>query len=433
MAASKQDSDNQERYLDGVEVKTMQETLQATPSATQSGKPLRIEPDLQFIQALREQAGDSYKRCFQCGTCSGTCALSTNSHPFPRKEMAWAVWGLRDRLLADPDVWLCHQCSDCSERCPRGSRPGEVLSAVRRECVLEYSAPRFLARWVNDPVYLPFLLAIPAVLLSLLLTLKGPIEGALGIARNTTDRIVFSYTPELPHWLLNTFFFTFSFLALLGAVIGVRRFWKALQEADAAEGKGAAKKGLGASFWTVVKSTFTHEKFAECTHSKSRYASHFLVFFGCLALCLVTFWVITSRYNPLFADGFVYPLNFWDPWKVLANLGGTALIIGCAWMGVNRLWGNERTGPGTFFDWSLLSALFLVVASGFATEVLHYIRLEPHRHAVYFIHLILVFYLLVYLPYSKLAHVIYRTVALVYNEHTGRHDTPAKDPAGGDR
>ena len=203
----------------------VQETLQAEPTATRDGGPLKIESDLQFIRTLRRQAGVSYKRCFQCGTCTATCALSTNAMPFPRREMIWAVWGLRDRLVADPDVWLCHQCNDCSERCPRGSRPGEVLSAVRRECVLEYSAPRFLARWVNNPVYLPFLLAIPAVLLSLLLTFKAPIEAALGITRNTTERIVYAYTPELPHWLLNTFFFTFTILSLLGAPVGVQRVW----------------------------------------------------------------------------------------------------------------------------------------------------------------------------------------------------------------
>ena len=66
--------------------------------------------------------------------------------------------------------------------------------------------------------------------------------------------------------------------------------------------------------------------------------------------------------------------------------------------------------------WTLLA----VVATGFASEVLHYARLELHRFGVYYVHLLLVFVLLMYLPYSKFAHMIYRTTALVYADHSGR-------------
>ena len=64
--------------------------------------------------------------------------------------------------------------------------------------------------------------------------------------------------------------------------------------------------------------------------------------------------------------------------------------------------------------------LLLVVCTGFFTEVLHYLRLEPHRHIIYFAHLVFVCALLLYLPYSKFAHLIYRTTAMVYAEYTGR-------------
>ena len=62
----------------------------------------------------------------------------------------------------------------------------------------------------------------------------------------------------------------------------------------------------------------------------------------------------------------------------------------------------------------------LVVSTGFITEVLHYLRLEPHRHIAYFVHLVFVFVVLMYLPYSKLAHLVYRRTAMVFAEHTGR-------------
>jgi len=46
--------------------------------------------------------------------------------------------------------------------------------------------------------------------------------------------------------------------------------------------------------------------------------------------------------------------------------------------------------------------------------------MEPVRYAVYFVHLVSVFGLFLLLPYSKLAHVVYRTLALVHAERTGR-------------
>ena len=135
------------------------------PTPSTNGRPVRVDPDLEFIQALRRSGGDSLKKCMQCGNCSAACPLSPHINPFPRKEMAWALWGMKDHLLRDPDVWLCHHCNDCSTNCPRQTRPGDVLGAVRQQCILHYAFPGFLARWVSQPKFIPILLAIPAILL----------------------------------------------------------------------------------------------------------------------------------------------------------------------------------------------------------------------------------------------------------------------------
>jgi len=387
-------------------------------------RPVFVESDLNFIEALRRQAGDSYKKCIQCGTCSSTCEISPDWKPFPRKEMAWAVWGMKEPLLKDPDVWLCYHCNDCSIQCPRGARPGDVLGAVRQECIRHYSFPRFLGNWAGEPQSVLLMLGIPAALLTLALAMRGRIESAVGISTTISDKIVYSYSSMYPHWMLNSLFLFLTALVVIVSVVGVVRFWQALKSAPADVIPGAHTKGILPSIVSTVKNIITHRDFKKCTSAHSRLWSHGGVIFGFTALSVVTIWVFTSGINPLLDKDFVYPFGFWSPWKMLANVGGLALLAGCLLMIFERLRENAQTGSGSYSDWALLGLLVAVVGTGFITEVLHYLRLEPHRHLAYFVHLIFAGALILYLPYSKLAHLIYRTTAMVFAEHTGRTAGP---------
>jgi len=322
--------------------------------------------------------------------------------------------------------------------CPRNVRPGDVMGAIRRECVVHYAFPGFLGRWVNQPHCIPLLLGIPIALLSLALFLKEPIEQALGLDAEIGPRIVYSYSSIFPHWLLNSFFGFFSLLALFAVVVSVRRFWRAMKCFAEEQGGYEPVKGLVPSIVAVCKSVFRHDKFALCENARSRFWSHSLVFFGFLALCVVTLWVITAKHNPLVQGEFIYPFGFWNPWKILANIGGLALVVGCFLIMMYRLLkdpglaGRRLAGAGSYFDWALISTLLLVVFTGFFTEALHFVRLEPHRHIAYFTHLVFVFALLMYLPYSKFAHVIYRATAQVFAEHTGRKFGMQPDSGNGE-
>jgi quinone-modifying oxidoreductase subunit QmoC len=239
------------------------------------------------------------------------------------------------------------------------------------------------------------------------------------------DAIQYSFIPMFPHWLLNTFFGFFVLLALLAAVVSLMRFSRGLKSSMVWGEDPVPVKGRFASLRSVLLKILVHDKFTSCETDHSRSISHFFVVFGFLALSLVTLMIITGPINPLIHGDFIYPFAFFSPWKLLANVGGLAVLTGCLLMIWERLYFGHLAGTSSYFDWALVWTLFLVVASGFATELLHYLRMAPHRHVVYFIHLVFVFALLIYLPYSKLSHLLYRTTALVFAERYGREAGPS--------
>ena len=386
---------------------------------------LLLKPDRKFVEELIASGGGDLKKCYQCATCSVVCELSNAPSPFPRKEMIWAQWGLKDQLMADPNVWLCHQCNDCSQRCPRGARPGDVLAAVREKAVQHYAIPQFLASWVNSVKHIPVMLVLlPAVLLTLALLARGPVEEMLGLGE---PHHAF-YAEFFPHWLLIAFYTTLTTLAFLGLVVGLFRFWAAMKAADIAEGRSTGVVGFVPSVIRALTAILTHNRFGKCTDQANRRLAHLTAFYGFIALFIVTTWATMDIYlMPRLGIDSMYPFNLMHPMKILGNIGGILLLFGCVKAVLDRRAATRDGLASTSFDWIFVWLLLLVAVTGFITEVFRFIvdmdqrtMLEYSGYGIYFVHLVCVFGLLVYLPYSKFAHLWYRTVAMIYAEYSGR-------------
>jgi quinone-modifying oxidoreductase subunit QmoC len=81
---------------------------------------------------------------------------------------------------------------------------------------------------------------------------------------------------------------------------------------------------------------------------------------------------------------------------------------------------DKKDQVSGYKDWYLLGLVLGLGTTGLLTEMTRLGHLAFLSYFLYFIHLMFVFFLFAYLPFSKLAHLVYRTVALTYAEYSGR-------------
>jgi len=381
-----------------------------------------IEPDLQFIREIKAAGGDSLKSCYQCATCSVVCNLSPADKPFPRKEMLMTQWGQTERLMNDPDVWMCFQCNDCTKNCPRGARPGDVLAAVRSFMYKKFAFPSFMGAAAASPKALPILLLIPTLIL-LCAVFFLPKMGADGeILYLTSSTIDFDYF--LRHSFVDALFVVGNIIIFLFAAIGFVRFWKGLKSS----GHESQMSFFGALILTI-KEIITHTKFNDCETNKPRALGHLLLFYGFIGAMLTTGAVFVFIFIPHYLNllglenlhsFFNLPVELPHPVKILGALSGLALVVGGGMLIFRRWQNRDDVGANGYADYLFLYMLFLVGLTGMLSWLTRLIGIPMLAYIVYFIHLVVVFFLLWYMPYSKFAHMIYRTLALVYARSIGR-------------
>jgi quinone-modifying oxidoreductase subunit QmoC len=347
------------------------------------------------------------------------CPISPDTKPFPRKEMIAASWGLKDKLVGNADIWLCHNCGDCSTLCPREAKPGDVLAALRSYTIEEYAQPKVLARAMKDPKKLPILLAIPAILFLVVGTITGLLDFTPDLSAGIKHYKFFST------WLVDMMMLPAAGFAAAVFALGLKRFLADIHQNALAEGKTTKEKiepvGFVMAFIRIIPTIFLHRKFSECTDNNDRQIAHQLTMYGFIGLFIVTSVIFVVLYGSyLFPEGPIHgPWSQLNPIKWLANIAGVSLIIGTILLIKNRSAKKDQTS--TYFDWYLVYLAFGLGVTGMGAELTRLAGLAGVSFAVYYMHLILVWALFAYLPFSKLAHLVYRTVAMTYNEYAGRN------------
>lgn len=134
--------------------------------------------------------------------------------------------------------------------------------------------------------------------------------------------------------------------------------------------------------------------------SKLRWLTHATIMWGFVGLALTT--TLAYIFNPSSE-----PMPFTWPVRILGNVSGIMVIIGCVIFTYRLVTNPAERNPLTFrADIIFFSALFFTVITGFVTEFTGYSQYQLTAYFVYAIHLSLVTLLLGSAPFTRFLHAL---------------------------
>jgi len=390
-----------------------------------------VGTDIEFIRHLKAHGGSTMKKCFQCASCSVACELSPKEYAFPRKEMIQAAWGLKDKLMGDPDIWLCHGCMDCSQQCPRGARPADLMSALRSYVYRNFAVPKFMGKALSEPKSLPYLILFAAGMILTLVIATNAIMFNFDMDFFAVRDGVLKFDSFINKLSIQALFIPGNFLIFYLAGRGFWNYWKAMENHSEDE----TIMSFPMAAFKVMTDFFLHKKFDRCPTNSNRFYGHIYTFYGFMGTMIATGIVVIAEMYEIgvhldikFLQAITFPLPYpmpMDHWvKILGMVSGVFLTIGLTMLMIKRYKTDKKDGISTYNDWLFLGIIFSVGFTGMLSVFGRMVDVAAVAYIIYFVHLTSVFMLLWYMPFSKFAHMPYRFLGLVFLKTRGREHKP---------
>jgi ferredoxin len=386
---------------------------------------VRVDPS--FIPEIGKYGAFDISACFNCGNCTAICPLSTETESFPRRMIRYAQLGIRGRLLASRELWLCYYCGECSDTCPREAEPGEFMASVRRYAIAHYDITGLARRVYTSTLFSVALLLVLALLLTLVfLSRQGPASGQ--------SLALFEFVPAT---LIHDVGIAVLSLLFLVGLVNVVNMVRKLAGAEAGPSPAPPGRSLSWREWLtaavgiVIREVLGHRRYRDCDEEKQPpwflkpWFLHGSMAWGFLGLLAATAldWVLDL--TGIKPTGTMVPI--WYPVRLLGTVAGVFLVYGTTVVIAKRIIKSDKPSSHSLLsDWILLGMLWLAGVSGFAVELALY--LPPPQNWAYWIflgHVVVSMELLLVAPFTKFAHVFYRTVALVVHDLKAIAASPA--------
>lgn len=88
--------------------------------------------DSALIRQLERVSGEDFKKCYQCGNCSGGCPVSFAMDVPPSQVIRFLQLGKVEKVAEANSMWVCVGCLQCYSRCPKGVSVANTLEAMRQ-------------------------------------------------------------------------------------------------------------------------------------------------------------------------------------------------------------------------------------------------------------------------------------------------------------
>jgi len=336
--------------------------------------------------------------CNACRYCEGFCAM------FPAMTRRLKFDNKADlNYLAN----LCHNCGACLHAC-QYAPPHEFkvnvprsMAKVRKETYTSYAWPGALGKlYASNGLALSLAVALG---LALFLILAIMSKGSL-----FHEPLAGDFYAVFPHNTLVALFGTVFLFAVLALATGVRRFWKDITPGD------PSKPAVVEATTDVLRLKYLDGGHGlGCNDEDDRFTLrrrifHHFTFYGFL-LCFAATSIATLYHYLL---GWHAPYDFMSLPVILGTLGGIGLLVGPAglfWLNLNRaplhLDPDQKS-----MDRGFIALLFFISLTGLLLLVL---RDTSWMALMLALHLGFVMGFFLMMPYSKFAHGIFRSAALL--------------------
>ena len=336
--------------------------------------------DPKFGKELKKYGAFDFNACYNCGTCTAICSLSTENDSFPREMVRLSAIGDKDNIKASLKPWLCYYCGECSSHCPREAAPGELMMSLRRWLTSVYD-------WTG----LSGLLykSLPITIIAFILTALAVIGYSIHENFNLEKLMHVGHYFEM---IAIGSVFTIILLPNL-----VRMWWFVI-------GKPKVKVPITSYFKAsgeLFVHMFTQKRSLGCDNNQFRWLEHLVLVIGYLALLFTTVFLDWFSSTNLFVI-------------ILGYIESIAIFIITIDFVSSRIKKSKEVSKHSQpSDWFFVIWLLLMGVTAFIVRLFIDLNLLEQNIWLYLFHMIvLVQWAVIIVPFGKWTHFLYRSFAM---------------------